>query len=136
MLGGLSKLLAECDRAAPELGPSLGIYEDRMEQLAGEGSADREQANRNEDGERAFVRMIAAAAGGDVVRAVRAVAMFVVGRVMVAVERVLDMLRRGPARLAEEGQEDQAPRVEAGQQRGEGAGPESDRPGHRPARPG
>ena len=55
---------------------------------------------------------------------------------MVAVERVLDMLRRRPARLAEEGQEDQPPAVEAGQQRRERAEPEGDRARHRAAGPG
>ena len=42
------------------------------------------------------------------------------------VDRVLDMLAARPARLAEEGQEDQPPAVEAGQQGRERADPESD----------
>ena len=50
--------------------------------------------------------------------------------------RVLDVLGRGPARLAKEGQEDEPPAVETGQESGQGAGPESDRPGYRSARPG
>ena len=53
--------------------------------------------------------MIAAAAGRHGMRLVGAVAMLLVGRIMLAVKRVLDMLGRSPARLAEEGQEDQPP---------------------------
>ena len=40
------------------------------------------------------------------------------------VNRMLDMLRLLPTRLSEEGQEDQSPAVEAGQQRGEYANAE------------
>src|SRR3546814_16898951 len=39
---------------------------------------------------------------------------------------MLDMLARGPARLAVKGQEDEAPRIETRQQRDEGADPEGD----------
>src|SRR3546814_17472384 len=45
---------------------------------------------------------------------------------MLIVQRMLDMLGFHPARLAEEGQEDQPPRIEARQQRGEGADPPRD----------
>ena len=59
---------------------------------------------------------------GDVVGAV---AMLFV-RDVIAMKRVLDMFGRGPARLAVEGQEDQPPRIETGQQRGERAEEEGD----------
>src|SRR5205809_1229633 len=79
--------------------------------------------------------MIAAAAPLRHARVVPAVAMLLVWRVMIAVERVLDMLGRGPARRAEEGEEDQPPRIEARQKRRERADEEGDVPGHRAARP-
>src|SRR3546814_456932 len=66
--------------------------------------------------------MIATGAGRDVARARIADVRLLPGRlivrviVRVAVEGVLDMLRRGPARLAEEGEEDEPPAVEAGEQ--------------------
>src|SRR5687768_12751246 len=43
------------------------------------------------------------------------------GIVMAVVQSVLDMLGLGPARLAVEGQEDQPPGIETGQQSGEDA---------------
>src|SRR3546814_21133841 len=66
--------------------------------------------------------MIATGAGRDVARARIADVRLLAGRlivrviVRVAVEGVLDMLRRGPARLAEDGEEDEPPAVEAGEQ--------------------
>src|SRR4029079_19761202 len=68
-------------------------------------------------------------------RAVGTVAMLLRRRVMIAVERMLDMLRRSPARFAEEGEEDQPPRIEAGEERGERARPEGDGARHRTACP-
>ena len=54
---------------------------------------------------------------------------FVRRRIMViAMNRVLDMLALFPARLAIEGQEDEAPRIEAGEEGDENADPESDDP--------
>src|SRR3546814_17183317 len=50
----------------------------------------------------------------------------VIGRAVPIVHRMLDMLARGPARLAVKGQEDEAPRIETRQQRDEGADPEGD----------
>src|SRR5205085_11429221 len=50
------------------------------------------------------------------VRIVAAVAMLLVRRFMMAVDGVLDVLAARPARLAEEGQENEAPAVKAGQQ--------------------
>src|SRR3546814_4283477 len=47
---------------------------------------------------------------------------------MIAVHRVLDMLALFPARLAVKGQEDEAPRIEAGEEGDENADPESDNP--------
>src|SRR3546814_9552651 len=46
----------------------------------------------------------------------------------IAVHRVLDMLALFPARLAVKGQEDEAPRIEAGEEGDENADPESDNP--------
>ena len=46
---------------------------------------------------------------------------------LLMVDRVLDMLASGPARLSEECQEDQTPAIEARQERGEGADEEGDR---------
>src|SRR5689334_7722393 len=105
MLRGFGELLAEGDGAAPEFRRALGIDENAMEELAGERGPDGKQANWHENGQRAFVRVIAAAAGGDVMRIMRAVAMLLVRTVVIAVKRVLDMLRCGPARRPEEGQE-------------------------------
>src|SRR5690348_13451065 len=58
----------------------------------------------------------------------RAVAMLLVRmiRMITVVGRMLDMLRRTPAWLAPEGQEHQAPAVEAGQQRCDRTRPEGD----------
>src|SRR3546814_11989871 len=47
---------------------------------------------------------------------------------MIAVHRVLDMLALFPARLAVKGQEDEAPRIEAGEEGDETADPERDNP--------
>jgi len=49
----------------------------------------------------------------------RAVAMLLVGRFMHVMNGVLDVLRGLPTRLAEEGEEDQPPAVEAGEERRE-----------------
>src|SRR4051812_1414859 len=57
---------------------------------------------------------------------VRAVAMLLVGMILMSVHRVLDMLRRTPTRLAPEGQEHQAPAIEAGQESRDRARPEGD----------
>src|SRR3546814_7139793 len=46
----------------------------------------------------------------------------------IAVHRVLDMLALFPARLAVKGLEDEAPRIEAGEEGDENADPESDNP--------
>src|SRR3546814_8636115 len=76
--------------------------------------------------------MIATGAGRDVARARIADVRLLAGRlivrviVRVAVEGVLDMLRRGPARLAAEGEEDEPPAVEAGEQRREHADEEGE----------
>src|SRR4051812_47781859 len=80
--------------------------------------------------------MIAATARGDGVLVVRTVAMLLIGRIPFAVERMPTMLRRGPARRSVKREEDQPPAIEAGQQRGERAEPESDRARYAPARPG
>src|SRR3546814_14366119 len=50
--------------------------------------------------------------------------MFIGGIFMLAMHRVLDMLALFPARLAIEGQEDEAPRIEAGEEGHENADPE------------
>src|SRR5215210_2857453 len=80
--------------------------------------------------------MVVAAALGRHARLVRAIAMLLVGRFMHVMDCVLDMLRRGPARLAVEGQEDQPPRIETRQQGSDRSEPEGDRSRHRSARPG
>src|SRR3546814_1553491 len=49
--------------------------------------------------------------------------MFFGGIFMLAMNRVLDMLALFPARLAIEGQEDEAPRIEAGEEGHENADP-------------
>ena len=91
----------------------LGADEDAVEELPGEDRAQRQQAERHQHRPRAFVRMIAAGARRR--RARRASC--ALSWPMLCVRdrrgspwtRVLDMLGRGPARLAEEGQEDQPP---------------------------
>src|SRR3546814_18507111 len=86
-----------------------------------EDRAEREEGKRYQHRPRALVRMIATGAGRDVARARIADVRLLAGRlivrviVRVAVEGVLDMLRRGPARLAEEGEEDEPPADEAGE---------------------
>src|SRR5215212_10241967 len=98
MLGSLGELLAERDRTAPEFRCALRVDEDAVPDLAGNGRAEREQPDWHEDRQRALVRMITAAARRNVMRIMRAVAMLFVRRVVVAVERVLDMHRSRPAR--------------------------------------
>src|SRR5690349_16502836 len=82
------------------------------------------------------MRVIAAAAVLHTMVVVSAIAVLFRGILMLPVERVLDMLGRGPARLAEEGQEDQAPAVEAGHPGDEDSKPEGDGPRDRTAGPG
>ena len=65
-----------------------------------------------------------------------AMAMRVVGMMMLVMHCMLDMFGSGPARLAEEGQEDKPPAVEAGQQRGEAAQHEGQRAQFRAAAEG
>ena len=107
----------------------LGLDEGAVEQLARGNRAQRQQRQRDQDRPRAFVRMIARGAFLDlhvmVGRAVMVGGDF--ARVLMhMMDGVLDMLAARPAGLAEEGQEDQPPAVEAGQQRGEGADEEGD----------
>ncbi len=52
---------------------------------------------------------------------------FFIRRLMMAMDRVLDMLGSSPTRLAEEGQEHQTPTIEAGEQRRENT--HQERPG-------
>src|SRR4029079_13962355 len=100
--------------------------EDWVEDLAGKHRTNREKHDGDEDRQRAFVRVVTAASARNMVRVVTAVAMLLGGGFMDVLKLMLDVLGRGPARLTEEGQEDEAPAVEAGQQGGERAGPEGD----------
>src|SRR5438270_3687898 len=136
MLGCFGQLTAEGDGAAPEGRRPGCIDEDAVPDLPREQGAEREQTDRHENGQRAFVRVVSAAADGHAMRIVRAVAVLLVRTLVFAMERVLDMLRRGPARLAEEGQENETPGIETGQQRRERTDPERDRARDRAARPG
>src|SRR3546814_5155069 len=70
----------------------FGIEEWVVEQDSREDRAQRQQPERHEHRPRAFVRVIAGGA--------------VIGRAVPIVHRMLDMLARGPARLAVKGQED------------------------------
>src|SRR5690349_18090041 len=105
----MGEMLAERDRAAPELGRTLGVDEDAVPDLTGRKCTQREQADRHEDRPRALVGVIAARARRRSLLGMAAVAMLFIGVIVVAVKRVLDVLGGGPARRAEEGHEDQAP---------------------------
>src|SRR5438270_4334899 len=130
MLGCFGQLTAEGDGAAPEGRRPGCIDEDAVPDLPREQGAEREQTDRHENGKRALVRVVSAAVDRHAMRIVRAVAVLLVRTLVVAMERVLDMLRCRPARLAKEGEEDEAPAVKTRQQRGQGADPEGDRAGY------
>src|SRR3546814_15148375 len=99
-----------------------------------EDRAEREEGKRYQHRPRALVRMIATGAGRDVARARIADVRLLAGRlivrviVRVAVEGALDMLRRGPERLAAAGEEDEPPAVYAREPRPEPADEKSDHP--------
>ncbi len=121
-------MLVEGDAAAPKSLARFGGDEDAVESHARQHRADRQQCQRRQHRPRALVRMIAAGAGMHRMRVMGVgIVAGVFGRRIVVmravavgvVDRMLDMLGGGPARLAPEGQEHQPPRIEAGQQRRE-----------------
>src|SRR5688500_3738859 len=112
-------MLVKRDAAVPEVRALFRPDEDAVEQLAGEDRADRQQTDRHQYRPRAFMRMISAGSGRRHAAVMGAVTVLMIGRVVVAMERVLDVFGRGPARLPKEGQEDQPPRIETRQQRRE-----------------
>src|SRR5262249_8402019 len=119
------QVLVPGDRAVPE----AFVFEEWVaEDETGEDRTERKQAERHEHRPRALVRVIArrAVAMRVVVRMMRVIVARVLlfRSLVVSVDRMLDVLALGPARLAEEGQENETPRVEARQQRGECTEPE------------
>src|SRR3546814_18004624 len=94
---GVHQMFVEEDAALPERHSLFGIEEWVVEQDSREDRAQRQQPERHEHRPRAFVRVIAGGA--------------VIGRAVPIVHRMLDMLARGPARLAVKGQEDEVGRA-------------------------
>ena len=111
---GVHEVCAESEAAAPEAGPFFGTNEALMPHPASQQRASAEHEQRDQHGDRAFVRVIAS---GAIIMGVIMRMVIVMAMTMIAVRGVLDMLGCSPARLAEEGEEHQPPRIEAGERR-------------------
>src|SRR3546814_16314984 len=121
-------MLVEREAAVPERQALFGVDELVVERDAREHRADRQYDQRDQHRRVLFRSVIARGAVAMRVVGVR-VGMIVMAVIaMIAVHRVLDMLALFPARLAVKGQEDEAPRIEAGEEGDENADPESDNP--------
>jgi len=97
------QMLVKGETSGPENGPLGRFNKLVVEQEAGKYRTGCQHAQRNQHGQRAFVRMIAAGRIGT-------------GLFRRLVDAVLNMFGLDPARRAPEGQEHQPPAVEAGQQ--------------------
>jgi hypothetical protein len=144
MVDFLHQMRVEGEAAAPELGAGRGLDERVVEDHAGEDRTDREHAQWHQHRPWALMRMVAGRALGLVLRPgnlrMRVIARMLLRRVVLVmpgpmrvVDGMLDMLGRGPAGLAEEGEEDEPPGIEAVKQRGEQADRESKAAGAGPA---
>src|SRR3546814_14465763 len=118
---GVHQGAVERQSALPELDAAFGTDELIVESETREHRAQAQHHQRDQHDPGAFMRMIARRAGllvavTMIVMAMAVMPGFFLRRFMVPVNRMLDMFRSGPAGLAEEGQEHQAPRIEAGEQ--------------------